>query len=192
VFYFGLAPSYTLNSVTIPKGNYSVTSLVFNLNSLLTTYGFTFAFVSATAKLSITNATGYSVYNNLYNINKIIGFDDAVISCSAGTTVAPNMVNLIGTQMLYVSFPNIAITSFSVKSSSMHSIVASIPIVAVQGDTQVFNGGFKHKISDSVITKIEILITDEDGNEVSFNSIDWFITMNYIFCIRRIIASRLY
>jgi hypothetical protein len=169
----------------VPKANYSVSSLVVSLNSLLTTYGFTFAFVSSSAKLSITNATSYRVYNNLYNINKIIGLDDAVTIFTAGTTVAPNMVNLIGTQMLYVSFPNIAITSFSVKNSSMHSIVASIPIVAVQGDTQVFNGGFKHKISDSVITKVEILIIDEDGNEVLFNNIDWFITMNFIFSYKK-------
>lgn len=185
IFYFSLSPLYALTSAVIPKANYSINTLITALNTLLTAYGFTFSFDSSTSKISIANLTSYVIYNKTYNINKIIGLNDALISCSAGTYVAPNMCNLIGTQMLYVSFPNISLTSYSVKSSAMHSIVASIPIVAIQGDTQVFSGGFKHKINDSTITKLEVLIQDEDGNEVSFNSIDWFITLNFIMMYKK-------
>ena len=185
IFYFSLSPLYAITSVVIPKANYSVNSLIVALNLYLTPHGFTFSFDSSSSKLSIANPTSFRIYNNIYNINKIIGLDNAVINCSAGTFIAPNMCNLIGTQMLYVSFPNISLTSYSIKSSSMHSVVASIPIIAIQGDTQVFNGGFKHKVSDSTITKIEILIQDEDGNEVSFNSIDWFITLTFIMTYKK-------
>lgn len=185
VFYFSLSPSFVLTSVLIPKANYSINSLITALNTSLTPYGFMFTFDTSTSKISIANPTSYIIYNKTYNINKIIGLNDAIINCSAGTYIAPNMCNLIGTQMLYVSFPNISLTSFSVKSSSMHSIVASIPIIAIQGDTQVFAGSFKHKVTDSSITKIEILILDEDGNEVSFNSIDWFITLNFIMMYKK-------
>ena len=187
IFYFSLSPLFVLNSVTIPKGNYSITSLVNLLNSLLTvSYGFSFIFDATVSKISISNATAFKIYNNDKNINKIIGFDDAIINGSAGIPlIAANMVNLIGTQMLYVAFPNISLTSYSVKSSSSHSVVASIPIVSIQGDTQVYSGNFRHKVSDAVITKIEILINDEDGNEVSFNNIDWFITLNFVFVYKK-------
>ena len=185
IFYFSLTPLYVLTSVVIPKANYSVSSLIIALNSLLSSYGFTFAFDSSTAKISITNATAFIIYNKTYNINKIIGLDDTIITCSGGVYIASNMCNLIGTQMLYVSLPNISLTSFSIKTSSMHSVVASIPIVAIQGDTQVYSGGFKHKVSDSTITKLEVLINDEDSNEVSFNNIDWFITLNFNFMYKK-------
>ena len=185
IFYFSLSPTFVLTSAIIPKANYTVNSLIVALNLVLTSYGFTFSFDSSTSKISIANPTSFRVYNNLYNINKIIGLNDAVINCNAGTFIAPNMCNLIGTQMLYVSFQNLSLTSYSVKSSSLHSIVATVPIIAIQGDTQVFSGGFKHKISDSTITKIEVLIQDEDGNEVSFNSIDWFITLTFIMTYKK-------
>ena len=186
IFYFSLSPLFVPNSVTIAKGNYSITSLVNLLNASLVSFGFSFTFDSTVSKLKITNATAFQIYNNDKNINKIIGFDNAIINGSAGVPlIAPNMVNLIGTQMLYVAFPNISLTSYSVKSSSSHSVVASIPIVSIQGDTQVYSGNFRHKVSDAVITKIEILINDEDGNEVSFNNIDWFITLNFVFVYKK-------
>ena len=180
IFYFGLAPSYVPISVIIPKANYNVSSLIVMLNTLLTTYGMTFAFNSSTSKISIQNTSAYAVLVGSNCINKIIGFDENTGAlCSAGITVAPNMANLIGTQMLYVAIPNLSINSYGVKSSSSHSVVSAIPITAIQGDTQVYYGSFHHKINDSVITKIEIIIKDEDENEVDFNSIEWFITIAF-------------
>jgi len=47
-------------------------------------------------------------------------------------------------------------------NSSNKSIISSVPISVLQGDTQIYTSDLRHAVSDGVITHLEVRITDED------------------------------
>jgi len=185
IFYFALGPSYSIDSFIIPAANYSITTLLTFLNT--NTDGFTFAYDDSTLKITITNIVEFIIYNNIYNCNKILGLNDSLSSSNGYTLSCPNMINLIGTQILYITIPNLGINSFGIKTATRKSLILTVPITSMQGDTQTYsNSGYKHKVLDSIITNLEIQISDESGNTVNFNSIDWYLTLNFIFSYKKI------
>jgi hypothetical protein len=90
--------------------------------------------------------------------------------------------------MLYLSLPNLSLNSYGVKNSinkTSKSNVASIPVTSIQGDTQTYSSDLMHKINDKIITFIEVRIIDENGNEVNFNGVDWFLNVSFIFSYKK-------
>jgi hypothetical protein len=188
VFYFGLASNiYISQSVIIPRSNYDVTSLIVALN-LNVGNGFSFTYNSQTLKITVSNAQNFYLYNGSNNILKVIGFSNAVQKSVLNVAISDNIINLIGSQMLYLSLPNLSMNSYGVKrtnKSNVISNIASIPVSAIQGDTQTFTSDLHHKINDQIITFIEVRLSDENGNEVNFNGIDWYLTVSLMFTYKK-------
>ena len=119
---------------------------------------------------------------------KILGFTNKVQISTSNTLISTNIINLIGSQMLYLSLPNLSLNSYGVKnaiSKTSKSNVASIPVISIQGDTQTYVSDLMHKINDKIITFIEVRIVDENGNEVNFNGVDWFLNVSFIFSYKK-------
>ena len=90
--------------------------------------------------------------------------------------------------MLYLSLPNLSMNSYGVKRSIVNnsvSNIASIAVSAIQGDTQTFTSDLHHKINDQIITFIEVRLSDENGNEVNFNGIEWYLTISLMFSYKK-------
>ena len=187
IFYFGLAASaYAVQSVVITRSNYDITSLLVALNNIGN--GFTFVYDSKTMKITVSNTQNFYLYNSTYNMLKILGFTNKVQISTSNTLISTNIINLIGSQMLYLSLPNLSLNSYGVKnaiSKTSKSNVASIPVVSIQGDTQTYVSDLMHKINDKIITFIEVRIVDENGNEVNFNGVDWFLNVSFIFSYKK-------
>ena len=187
IFYFGLAASaYAVQSVVITRSNYDITSLLVALNNIGN--GFVFVYDSKTMKITIMNSQNFYLYNSTYNMLKILGFTNKVQISTSNTLISTNIINLIGSQMLYLSLPNLSLNSYGVKnaiSKTSKSNVASIPVVSIQGDTQTYVSDLMHKINDKIITFIEVRIVDENGNEVNFNGVDWFLNVSFIFSYKK-------
>jgi hypothetical protein len=187
VFYFGLASGgYTSQSVTITRSNYDVTSLLVALNNIGN--GFTFTYSSQTLKITVSNAQNFKLYSGSNNILKVIGFSNSLQTSVTNTVTSNNIINLIGSQMLYLSLPNLSMNSYGVKRSVLNtsvSTIASIPVSAIQGDTQNFTSDLHHKINDKIINFIEVRISDENGNEVNFNGIEWYLTISLMFTYKK-------
>jgi hypothetical protein len=187
IFYFGLASNaYAIQSVTITRANYDITSLIVALN--LIGNGFIFVYDSQTLKITVSNAQNFKLYNSSYNILKVIGFSNAVQSSVLKTMTSDNIINLIGSQMLYLSLPNLSMNSYGVKRSVVNnsvSTIASIPVSAIQGDTQTYTSDLHHKINDKIISFIEVRLTDEAGNEINFNGIDWYLNLSFAFTYKK-------
>lgn len=186
IFYYGLASSgYSLSSYTIPRGNYDIISLLDALN--LIGNGFTFTYSETTIKVTITNTQNFYIFSNTYNILKTIGFSNNTQQSIANTLESNQIINLIGPQMLYLSIPNISVNSYSIKNSKStnKSIVSSVPISSIQGDTQIYSSSLRLGVNDDVITHLEIRITDEDDNEVNFNGVPWFLNLSLIFSYKK-------
>jgi hypothetical protein len=88
---------------------------------------------------------------------------------------------------LYISIPNISVNSYGIRNSnsSNKSIISSVPISVLQGDTQIYTSDLRHAVSDGVITHLEVRITDEDDNEVNFNGVPWFLNLYFIFSYKK-------
>ena len=187
IFYFGLASSaYAVQSVVITRSNYDINSLIIALNEI--GYGFTFLYDSKTMKITITNTVNFNLFNATYNMLKILGFPNVNQVSVLKTLTSSNIINLIGSQMLYLSLPNLSLNSYGVKNSinkTSKSNVASIPVTSIQGDTQTYSSDLMHKINDKIITFIEVRIIDENGNEVNFNGVDWFLNVSFIFSYKK-------
>ena len=186
IFYFGLASSsYAIQSITLTKSNYDISSLLAALN--LIGSGFVFTYSAQAMKIIISNSQNFYLYNSSYNILKVLGFSNSVQISTANTLVSTNIINLIGSQMLYLSLPNLSLNSYGIKYSKSvnKSNVAAIPVSAIQGDTQTYSSDLVHKINDKTITFIEVRLVDENNNEVNFNGVDWFLNINFIFTYKK-------
>ena len=186
IFYFGLASNaYAIQSFTITRSNYDINSLLIALNAIGS--GFIFSYDSKTMKITILNSQNFYLYNGSYNILKVLGFSNIIQTSVSNTLISTNIINLIGSQMLYLSLPNLSLNSYGVKRSLSNnkSNVASIPVTAIQGDTQIYSSDLVHKINDKTITFLEVRIIDENNNEVNFNGVDWFLNISFIFTYKK-------
>jgi hypothetical protein len=186
IFYYGLSGSgYSLSSFEIPRGNYDIIGLIAILNTVGN--GFNFVYSDTTLKITITNSQNFRLYNSTSNILKVIGFSNVTHQSISNTLSSNQIINLVGPQMLYLSIPNISVNSFSIKNSRSNnkSVVSSIPISSMQGDTQIFTGSLRHGVTDKVITYLEIKITDEDDNEVNLNGVPWFLNLSFIYSYKK-------
>jgi hypothetical protein len=186
IFYYGLASDgYTLLSYEIPRGNYDIYSLLTVLNSIGD--GFVFTYSETTFKITITNTQDFYLYSNTYNILKVLGFSNDAQQSVSNTLISNQIINLVGAQMLYISIPNISINSYSIRNSNSNnkSVISSVPISVLQGDTQIYTSDLRHGVNDGVITHLEVRITDEDDNEVNFNGVDWYLNLYFIFSYKK-------
>lgn len=184
VFYYGIAPSYTLTSIIIPTGNYNITSLIDHLNSNIGN-NFTFTYVESLFKVTITNTAEFKLFNNDDNILKVLGFNNTTHTSTALSLTSENMINLLGTQVIYIYITNLSFTSYSIKGSSQVNTVLTVPITAVQGDSQSVTTSHRHKLAETVINSVEVVIKDENDNEIDFNGVDWFLSLNFIFAYKK-------
>lgn len=184
IFYYGLAGSgYSVTSTTIPRGNYDIDTLITQLNTIGN--GFTFVFDNTSTKITITNSQNFKLYPNSYNILKVIGFSNVIQTSISNSLQSDQMINLIGSQMLYLSIPNISVNSYSIRNSNNKSVISSVPISAIQGDTQIYSASLRHSVNDKIITHLQVRITDEDDNEVNFNGVPWFLNLSFIFSYKK-------
>lgn len=185
VFYFGLAPSYSESSIVIPSGNYSITRLISWLNSYIGN-NFTFEYDETYMKITITNSTDeFRIFNSSNNILKILGFTSQTHSSTSLNLTSDKLINLLGSQILYLTTPDLSYVSYGVKGTSQNNILMTIPITAIQGESQTVHSSYRHKLNESVINFINISILDENNNEVDFNNIDWYLSLNFIFSYKK-------
>lgn len=180
-FYYSFGTGYI--TVNLDKGNYDITSFVTYLNTLLGTAGFIFSYNSTTMKITITNGTPFQLVNpfaNVFNIYELLGFDDYGTKTLSSSIISPFIVNFCSTQILHIAIPNLNLNSIGLKNKPKMNIINSVPIETLAGEVQSFKNpsNFKYKVTDTVITFINIRVYDQDFNPVDFNGIDWFISLS--------------
>ena len=48
-----------------------------------------------------------------------------------------------------------------------------------------YTSDLHHKINDQIINFIEVRLADENGNEVNFNGIEWYLTLSLMFTYKK-------
>jgi hypothetical protein len=124
----------------------------------------------------------------------VLGFDNNGTSSDATSCTSPYVFNLMTTQVLHITSPNINIDSVSVKNTRKYNILSSVHVVCASGETQTYTNTnmFKYKISDNTIPFINICIYDQDFNPVNFNNIDWFLNITFSFVYKKVLIMPQY
>ena len=188
-FYYSYDSGSTFFVFTLTLGNYDIDALLLYMNTLMTGF-FTFTYNTSTLKITITSTDNRSfrlLGKTSFNVFEILGFDTSGTSTDATSCISPYIFNLMSTQVLHITSPNININSICVKNTRKYNILGTVYVMCASGETQTYSNtnGFKYKISDNTIPFINICIYDQDFNPVNFNNIDWFINISFSFVYKK-------
>ena len=188
---------YTATSLAL--GIYTIDQLISYLNGTALNNYFTFSYSKQTFLLTITgkNLLEFSLVDGLNNCYEVLGFDDFGTDISEGlqtSWISPYPFNMISTQILHVTIPNLNLTSVGLKNSTHYSIIDSIQVVSSPGEVQSYldNNNFKYKISDQSISFINVVILNQDFKAVNFHNIDWFMNLTFSFMYKKDLVSAEY
>jgi len=178
----------TLRTITIPVGNYNATSLITEMESLLTlnTTPMTITIDADTGKLTFTASVNFSIYQTpfsavlgLFRETTISTLIDPVFSVLSVLT-ASYPLNLLGPKQILIKSSQLAISSFDSKTLGINDTLACIvngvaPFGLVQ--YEMTNELNKNLLINPNIAQIDIRITDENDNLYDFNNINWTMTL---------------
>jgi hypothetical protein len=188
-FYYSYDVGFTFFVFTLTMGNYDIDSLLSYMNTLMTGF-FTFTYDISTFKITITSSDNRPfrlLGKTSFNCFEILGFDTSGTTSDTTSCISPYMFNLMSTQVLHITSPNININSVSVKNTRKYNILSSVHVNCASGETQTYmnTNCFKYKISDYTIPSINICILNQDFDPVYFNNIDWFLNINFTFIYKK-------
>ena len=120
-----------------------------------------------------------------------MGFDDTGTDISEGlhtSWTSPYPFNMINTQILHITIPNLNLNSVGLKNTTHYSIIDSIQVISSPGGVQTHfdNNNFKYKISDQSISFINVVILNQDFKTIDFHNIDWFMNLTFSFMYKKI------
>ena len=189
-FYVSMLKSGVSNNVvvTLPNGNYSIISILQYLNTALAVEKLDLTYIDTLFKVNITSSGGHSFYlmNGVNNCFRLLGFVNLSSTTYVTTRTSDSVINLSGTQVLYISLENVNLSSNSCKQSQNTNIIENITVDALIGSAQSFSNtnNSKFKINENFISAINIRIYDEYNNLVDFNNTDYFCSLGLIFAYK--------
>ncbi len=170
----------TLYTVYIPVGNYTTSNLLTTLKSILSP--FTISYSGITNKFTFTHPTNDFIFN--YSTNSVsstclglLGFSNNYHSSSVRVLTSDLMVNLCPTRCVCIS-SSFLTQSIATIAPFANTILCSIPI-SVNPFTNITwsNNGCKTNLNTNIFSSIIIKLTDQDGNVLDFNGINWSISL---------------
>ena len=170
---------FVLNSITytLTKGNYNVNTFITQLLTLIPV-GYAITYSSVTTKLTMTNASSFTINANSSSstINSVMGLGTTSLS---GTSITmPNVVNFIPLQRINFrsNFFNFGCYNTIDGSSDIF-----LPLQNNAGQNSVINyvNQTQHKflIQDRSITSFVISVTDDYNRFINFNGVNWLMTI---------------
>lgn len=190
--------TFTMNNgaitITIPPGNYTITTICSTLKSLLdtafndTTTNVVFSYT--TFKLTITRGIAFNIDAVMYpytNAAKILGFNistSTAVSVTADSTINISGPNYIVLHSKVLSHPINNKILYS--NSAYENVLATIPVDAGIGEILSLTNTvplpikYSYKYNYMAGTAIDFTITDEFGNILNLNGGDVAIQLVFI------------
>ncbi len=163
-------------NVYIPIGNYNITTFTTMLNTLLT--NITVVYSVSLNKYTFTHATSDFTISNASTCLSLIGFTEFFHTSSSRILISDRCINLSPVRSFTISC-NSKTGNINKASPSIQNILCSIPIssnmLGIVNYTDPNN--FQSNLFTSVLNNISIQITDQDGEYIDFNGVNWFMTL---------------
>lgn len=181
VLYYSLSNEIgTTLEYEIPHGNYSVNSLLEQLNTDLADHAFVFAYNPKTFKISVTNDVfGFIFREGARSFYREIGFRVPTVQDVSYT--AHSCIQLGGVPAITIAVPSLHIDSngsFGQETSVLDRVANSV----MTGQTMTYadTAGNKYRVYENSISTIEIHLTNQ-GTELDFLGSAWYITLHINF-----------
>ena len=179
----GIAIDSTL--LTIPEGNYTASTLLNAINTLLTSNIGVLSISSLTGKFTLTPANDtfeIRIYNTTTTSQRILGMkqEDTTFSYNGGIgTLFSYPVNLLGIQKIKIFSKALScdnITSHHLASNDMIDAVSvnASPFELISYSNTHIN---ESHMKSTEVQQIDITLKDEYNKEIDFNGIDWSISL---------------
>ena len=175
--------SIVINNITytLIKGNYSATSFITMLLSLLPS-GYAITYSNTTNKYTMTYSSNFTINcsNPNCKINSVMGLGSIDISSTFFTLEFPYSVNFLPLPRINFKSDAFKLANFN-QSDNSSNIFMSLQNNAPQMGCINYqsNNSIKFSIEDKYITAFTISATDDFGNLINFNNVDWFITFQF-------------
>jgi hypothetical protein len=165
--------SGTVNTVTIPIGNYNVNQIIDVLKSLMgVAYSITFSPI--TSKILITHTTSeFTIYAATFN--HIIGFSKTTNTTSSGLILnGRDCVNLNQIRALNIEI-NFPTYNVNVAQPYNQNILATIPVYVAPFSIITYDNpnNFRTNLYVNKLDQIQIRIVDNEGRLVDMNGINY-------------------
>jgi len=182
-FYRNNQPNMT--SVSIPIGNYTVTTLVSTLNTQLTSYNFTVTYQVITNKLLFTNTNTF-IFDGSSSILPILGFYNSIGSLVSTSnspySLTSNAVVNLQTQQCVNICTNFCTSNINSINGQQSTILASIPINSPPyGTINYSNYSLTNKVNlySNLFSSINIKLLDQDNNLIDLNYQNYSLTLQF-------------
>ena len=172
--------SIVVNSIqyTIPVGNYNANTLITALLLLLPA-GFAMSYSSTTNRYTWTNTTNFTINASNVNckINSVIGLGIADISSVSLSLICPYNVNFLPLPRLNFRSSVFKLNNYNQSDNSSNIFLSLQNNAPQQGCINYINQTMiRYLIDDKSITRFLINVTDDFGNFINFNNVDWYFT----------------
>lgn len=169
---------------TIAVGNYNINDLIIAINTIINTAILVlFSYNQISNKITIqNNGVSSQVINfELSPLLWVLGFNRISFTTltTLTSTTSPNCVNLL-------NIPRIFIRSSAIDAGNYSDETESQDVLAVIPNTACINGvihytnfnGIKHLVELQNLSNFDIFLTDDERNEIDFNGVPVFFTIN--------------
>ena len=183
--------------ISVPEGNYSITQLQSELQSQLNAntvkgVNYILSYNRINNKLTFSTDTVGKTITLLFDtgnvsavdLQNVLGFnrEDYSFSISSSlTSVKP--CNVSPYSNIYIVAPNLSITSqINSKFGNYSTILNKVPINNVPNSFIYYENDLfvKYRSGLTSISTIELKLTDEDGDLIDINGVNWFCSIKII------------
>ena len=165
--------------VTIPQGNYNVTSLRTYLLTVMP--NFTITYTSMNNTFTFTHSSSDFSFESNSTCMEILGFDEyETYSSSSRVLTSVNSINLFTIRNIYIQSNNLIVKNINHATPNNCSILCSIPLTT--GQNSILNYSNVNNVKSSVdnirnFTMLNISLTDQDGDILDLNGCHWSCTL---------------
>jgi hypothetical protein len=177
----------TIKTITIPSGNYVMTTLIQKIESLMNTVssGYSLYYNSVSGKIYITKLSGtFQILFSGTTAAKVIGLSgDTPV---AANTYMQNVYNLLPYNYIFLQSKELmqlkAKKNIYYSHPGITNIIHKIPVVAKFGDTNIVSNISEKRnyLKQAInIDKFTFKMIDPNGNNVQFGNLPYTFTINF-------------
>lgn len=168
--------AYTTYS--IPVGNYNNYTLITALQTLLSSFTFTFNTTNGLLTIASTNSIFSLDFTIAYSCYNLLGFAKSIYNITTGNITGLYPLNLLGVKRISIKSYNLGVLNFN-------SIGGDVVLTTIPCDQPPFNmlsylnqnSNDIQRINVKMINSIDILLMDENNNLLDFNNVNWTLTL---------------
>jgi hypothetical protein len=177
------------HSLTVPIGNWNIDDLIVYLNGNQSPKDITFSYNAKTFKVKAIHHTGSTTSIELLtlpnNINARLGFSETettVIPTGVDGVTSPNLIDLLGTQNVYINIDDLQLSSVSTIGFGHKSVLDHVAVIVPQGTGQTHSGnGLMLKCGVQKITQMRVQLFTGEDRLAELNNTEWYMSLLFNF-----------